>query len=186
MARVNANVILHGVSGMLGDQVVVRQQQDGTYVLAARPARRKHRTFSPAQQAQQERFRRAALYARAAQGKPEYQALAKARRIAAFTVATTDYLTPPEILGIDLNGYHGAAGQEIVIAAIDDVKVTAVKVLLAQDDSTVIEGGAAVVDPEDPHRWVYTATTTAPSTSVAVFVDVFDLAGRGPTSATHT
>jgi hypothetical protein len=186
MALVKNNLILHGISGMLGDQVVIRQDQQGDYVLAARPAKKKNRKYSLAQQDQQERFRKAALYGKATQGKPEYQALAKDRRLTAYTVATKDYLTPPDILDIDISGYTGGLGQPIVILAVDDVKVAAVKVLLAQDDSTLIEQGLALVDPADPHRFVYTATKTAPTPMVAISVDVIDLAGNATPGTAHT
>jgi hypothetical protein len=186
MARVRSNLIIHGVSGMLGEQVVVRRLADGSTILAAYPSLPKHRKFSPAQKAQQERFRLAALYAKATQGKPEYQALAKQRHVTAFAVATTDYLTPPTVLGIDASGYHGAASQPIVVLAVDDVKVASVTVTLSQDGGAIVEKGAAVIDPQDPHRWIYTATVSAPSPSVAILADVTDLAGQTTTGTAHT
>jgi hypothetical protein len=53
-------------------------------------------------------------------------------------------------VGVDHGGHLGPTGQEIAIAAMEDVEVTTANVLLAQDDSTVIEKGVAVVDLQDP------------------------------------
>ncbi|MFT3770910.1 MAG: hypothetical protein QM820_36285 [Minicystis sp.] len=186
MARIRNNVILHGVSGMIGNQIVVRRGKDGRGVLAARPSVAEDREGSEKQKEHRETFRQSVLYAKGAQTKPEYQKLADSRGVSAFNVAMADFFHPPEIQAIDLDGYHGAAGEKITIVAVDDVKVTEVGVILTDDNDNVIEKGQAVVSPEDPHRWVFTATTAAPSASVKVVVDVADLAGQVVEETAHT
>ena len=138
MAKVRGNLILQGVSGMIGKQLIIRKQKDGTYVLTAAPVVRAGREPTPAQKQQQERFRQAVLYAKAAKGKPEYEPVAEARGVSTFNVATADFFHPPEILDIDVSGYTGAAGETITIKAVDDVKVTKVGVLIADDNA--VEG----------------------------------------------
>lgn len=129
---------------MLGKQVVVRRQKNGQYVLSSAPNRVSH-NLTDAQKQQQERFRQAILYAKgAAKGTPEYQALAESRGQSAYNVAVADFLHPPEIQHIDLSAYKGAAGENITITAINDVKVKTVGVLIATDDGTVVEKGSAV------------------------------------------
>ncbi len=71
MAKVRGNLILQGVSGMIGKQLIIRKQKDGTYVLTAAPVVRAGREPTPAQKQQQERFRQAVLYATVAKGTPE-------------------------------------------------------------------------------------------------------------------
>ena len=44
MAKIQNNLTIHGLSGMLGKQVVVRRMKNGHYVLAAKPD---HRSQSP-------------------------------------------------------------------------------------------------------------------------------------------
>lgn len=186
MAKIQSNLVLHGLSGMLGKQLVIRKQKDGSFVVAAAPARAEGREATPHQKEQQERFRKAVLYAKAAQGKPEYQAVAEARNVSAFNVATADFLHAPEIQHIDVSAYHGAVGQPIRITAVDDVKVATVGVLIADDDNTLVEKGQAVVSAMDPHVWIYTATANAPSPSVKIVVDVADLAGQVTEETAHT
>lgn len=186
MAKVQNNLLLHGLSGMLGKQLVIRKQKDGSYVVAAAPARVEGRVRTQRQRDQQERFRKGVLYGKATQNNPEYQAAAKARGIPAFNVAIADFLHAPEILGIDVSGYTGAVGEKITITAVDDVRVATVGVLIMDDDNVLIEKGQATVSPQDSHLWTYTTTTAAPSPSVKIVVDVADLAGQVTEETTHT
>jgi len=178
MAKVRNNLVIHGLSGMLGKQLVIRRQKDGSFVVGAAPKRSDSATLSDAQKAQRQRFRDAVVYARGARGAPEYQEAAKARKTSAHLVAVADFLHPPEIEAIDASGYTGAAGQRITITAIDDVRVKTVGVLISTEDGTFIEKGAAVISPENPSQWTYMATAAASSETVKIVVDVADLAGH--------
>ena len=178
MAKIRNNLIVRGVSGMLGKQVVMRRQKNGKYVLAAAPDHTSH-NLSDAQKQQQTRFRLAVLYAKgAAKNTPEYQNLAESRGQSTFNVAVADFLHPPEIQNIDVSAYTGAAGQSITITAVDDVKVKTVSVSIANDDGTVVEKGSAVVSAQNPDQWLYTTSAAASSASVKVSVDAADLAGQ--------
>jgi hypothetical protein len=178
MAKIRNNLILQGISGMLGKQLVIRQTKGGRGVLAAAPAISEGREPTAKQKEHQEKFRQAILYAKGAQNNPEYQAVAESRGVSPFNVATADFFHPPEIRDIDVSAYHGAIGETITIIAVDDVKVTTVGVLLVDDNNVVIEKGKAIVSAQDPHRWIYTATAPAPSSSVKIVIDVADLAGQ--------
>lgn len=186
MAKVQNNLVIHGLSGMLGKQLVVRRQKNGGYVVAAAPVRTQSREPTAKEKEHQEQFRQAILYGKGAKAKPEYEAAAEARGISSFNVAVADFLHPPEIQNIDISAYHGAAGQPIRITAVDDVKVATVGVLIADDNNTLVEKGQAVVSPTDPHVWVYTTTASAPSASVKIVVDVADLAGQVTEETAHT
>jgi hypothetical protein len=185
VAKIEQNLVIHGLSGMLGKQVVVRRHKNGTYVLAAAPNRRS-RDLSEAQKQHQERFRQAILYAKAAQKNPDYQDLAKSRGNSAYNVAVADFLHPPEIQQIDIAAYKGAPGQNITITAVDDVKVKTVGVLIATDDGTLVEKGSATPSAQYDNQWLYTTTATAPSASVKIIVDVADLAGQITEETEHT
>lgn len=184
MAKVQNNLVVHGLSGMLGKQVVVRRQKNGGYVMAAAPKR--YTQLSAAQMEHQDRFRQAILYAKSAQSSPEYKDLAKARGQSAYNVAVADFLHPPEIQRIDIAGYNGAPGQQIAITAVDDVKVKEVGVLIAADDGTLVEKGSAQLSPQNGSQWIYTTTATAPTASVKIVVDVADLAGQVTEETEHT
>lgn len=60
---------------------------------------------------------------------------------------------------MDLAGYSGAVGDEIVIRASDDFAVARVAVALSDGEGTPLENGPAVETPANSGRWVYAATT---------------------------
>ena len=81
----------------------------------------------------------------------------------------------PSVEEVDLLGYTGAAGDEIIIMASDDFDVLGVQVALTDGESNPLESGAAVETPANSTRWVYTATaavetgtTVRPSTLLSV------------------
>ena len=185
MAKISGNLIIHGLSGMLGKQIIVRRLKNGDCVIYAYTAA-PPREATPAQHAHRTRFREAVRYGKARKHLPVYQAIAATRNASAYNVAVSDFMHPPTILSIDLSAYHGAAGQELRITAVDDVEVAAVNVLLAEDDGTLIEKGHAVVSAVDPSHWVYTTTLDAPSASVRIHVDAVDLAGQATQREVHT
>lgn len=174
MAKIKNNTVLDGVSGMIGDQIVIRQTEHGA-VMAARPAPR-HRDPTPAQKAQHDRFRAAVMYAKSAASRPEYQKRAAAHHTSAHNVATADFLHPPEVYEIDLERYHGKAGDVIEVRVFDDVEVQTVGILIATDDNVVVEKGVMKQVKNDPTKWVYTATQDAGAEHVKVIVDAADLA----------
>lgn len=177
MAKVRNNLVMHGLSGMLGKQVVVRKGKDGTYIVSAAP-HRSSTELSDAQKEHLERFRAAIAYARGAKSVPEYEAAAEARGLTAPNVAVADFMHPPEITNIDISGYHGDVGQPVVITATDDVKVKSVGVLIAAEDGTLIEKGAAAPSPTDPTRWTYTTTGKTTASAVKIVADAADLASH--------
>ncbi|MFO0762679.1 MAG: hypothetical protein U0359_39945 [Byssovorax sp.] len=185
MAKVRNNLVLHGLSGMIGKQLVIRKQKDGDYIVCSAPNAEGHEA-TPKQKQQQELFRKAMLYAKSAKNKPEYGPIAKSRGVSTFNVAAADFFHPPEITDIDLSAYSGASGETITIKAVDDVKVTTVGVLLTDDNNVLIEKGKAMMSPQDPHVWTYDTTAAAPSASVKVFIDVADLAGHVTEQMKHT
>jgi hypothetical protein len=176
MAKAIEGSLLSALRGQIGKQLVVRRTRHGA-VVSAFPAR-SGAERTAAQKAHQERFRRAALYAKGAQARPEYIAAAKKRGSTPFNVATGDFLHPPEIKRIQLAKYRGTAGDVIEVVALDDVLVTAVTVTLATGGGELIEQGPATRSGTHQALWVYTATQDAPAGPVKVTVQASDLAGN--------
>jgi hypothetical protein len=185
MAKIESNLVIHGLSGMLGKQVVVRRMKNGQYVLAARPNHRSQ-DVTDAQKEQREKFRRAILYAKGAKGLAEYQDAAESRGVSPFNVAVADFLHPPEIQKIDISAYQGAVNEAIRITAADDVKVKTVGVMIVNDDGTLVEKGTAAPAGENTNDWLYTTKCAAGSSSVKIVVDVADLAGQVAEVTEHT
>ena len=159
MAKSTLNSALRGIHGKI-DAWVYRNYGDRT-VISRRPEGTDAR--SPAQLAIRAAFKEAAAYAKAALADPVrraiYATIAKARGRPLFATALTDYLKPPVVDAIDLGGYHGAAGDPIVVHASDDIEVTAVTVVIRDETDAVLEQGAAVAQDG---TWHYTATAAVP------------------------
>ena len=83
-----------------------------------------------------------------------YERIADRKRLTVYNVAIKDFFNPPDIFSIDMEEYTGKKGEEIVVEALDDVEVTAVHVVLRQEDE-IIEEGDAVQDKYNIAAWYY-------------------------------
>jgi hypothetical protein len=156
MAKVAGNLILHGASGSLGDQIVIRQR-GGQTILSASPTAPKGEP-TEAQLAHRKRFQQAVLYGKNLNpaNKAEYAAKADGL-LSAYNVAVADFFHAPDIDEIDVTHYSGAIGERIRIRAIDDFKVKQVNVAIYNADGSLVEQGDAV-QAENVIDWNYTAT----------------------------
>ncbi len=176
MAKVKKNVVVNGLSGMLGDQVVFKRDKAGRTILSVKPTFPEDRVFSEAQKKQIEAFREALIYARdAAKTEAVYAEKAEGTPLSARNVAVADWFHEPEIGEIDLDGWTGQAGEPIRIKALDDVKVERVTVIITDAEDVLIEQGAATQD--DGLWWVYT-TTQATAGQPKVIAVAQDLPGN--------
>jgi hypothetical protein len=155
MAKVNAN---GGISGMIGGQLVFRRVGNETIVQMA-PSRMGRK--SEAQLRLWAHFKEAARYAKAQVADPvikkAYALPAKHRT--AYHAAVSDFLNPPQITDIDCTGYAGRPGDYIRICAVDDFRVTEVKVEIVAADGIPLESGNATLAPNGL-EWIYTIKET--------------------------
>ena len=176
MARVSDNVMVRGLRGLFGDQIVIRIDKAGRTIVSTKPEFDEDRVFTPAQRAQQERFRAARAYARGAKNLEVYQAKAQGTPQTPSNIAMTDWFHPPEIREIDLSAWTGESGQLIGICAMDDVQVTQVRVAIMSESGVVLEQGAAS-DDTVAGWWTY-RTTTSVTGNIKVLVSAEDLPGH--------
>ncbi|RAK70532.1 hypothetical protein [Hymenobacter edaphi] len=160
MARVSNNIITQGLSGTIGGTLVFRQV-GGQTVVAAAP-RESDKAPTARQQAHQERFQMAALYAKAQLADPgskaEYEAARpEAGTASAYAIAVADFMQAPDIHSIDLSQYEGRVGDTIRVRVTDNFKVTATRVRIENADGTLVEETAAVREANGLD-WVFTAT----------------------------
>jgi hypothetical protein len=159
MAKQKDNVVTHGLSGMIGGQLVFRQTATGTVVQS--PPRVSGKV-SEAQLAMQRKFQRAVVYSGIVETNPDMEAAyaAKAKKgQTARNVALADYMHAPDIHRVDVSGYHGEPGDVIRIEVTDDFAVVEVKVVITGTDGSIVEEGYA--QPEATgYEWTYTATAT--------------------------
>ncbi|MBN2117968.1 MAG: hypothetical protein JW730_15430 [Anaerolineales bacterium] len=178
MAKVRNNVLVRGLSGSFGEQMVIKVDKAGRTIVSNKPEFDENRAFTPAQQTQQERFREAAMYAKDAKDLPVYAVKAQGTPMHPYNAAMADWLRPPEIREIDLSAWTGQPGQTIRIRAVDDVQVTEVTVAITDETEAVLEQGAAV-DGEGSW-WTYTTTASLNGSAVTakVLASAKDLPGH--------
>jgi hypothetical protein len=148
------------LSGRLGNVVYRRRNGQAEIV---RPPRKPRAGWSAAQDANRDRFRIAAAYARdvlADSLQAEYYArLAAAMKRSGMSILIGDYLSPPTVDAISDSAYRGQRGDVIRILATDDVAVIAVHVTLRDRHGAELEQGPAT---EEHGVWNYAAQTTLP------------------------
>lgn len=175
MAKIRKNIIIEGLSGSLGEQLVIRHDKAGRTIVAISPKFDPDRTFSEAQVTHQEKFREAAAYAKDAKEEALYVSKAEGTPKSAYNVAVADWFHAPEVKEIDMQNWHGGVNELIRIKAVDNVNVTQVNVVITDDSGTVLEQGTA--SRGDAHWWEY-STQTAISGSPKVVVMARDLPGN--------
>ena len=94
MAKIKLDPMFNGLSGKYGG-VIFRQRPDGTTIVSRAPAK-STKEPSPAQLAHQQRFKKAAAYAKKALEDPEihahYEEAARKMEITPYAAAMSDYL----------------------------------------------------------------------------------------------
>jgi len=183
MARVKTNPIIEQVRGAVGELVFRRYGDD---VIVSRKADPSEKEPTEAQAAQREQFRQATLYGKMVMADPAtkaiYDVAAKAKGIPVFSLTIADFFNAPSVDQVDMSGYGGRVGDEIVVGARDDFEVVGVTVEIANANGQVIETGAASETPVKSGRWVYAAKQAAPTgTQVRVSVTPVDRPGHTTT-----
>ena len=165
MAKVVDNILVRGLSGKLGDQVVFRRLRDGRTIVCNKPDF-SHRKLSKAQKEHHKRFQAAAAYARDAScTNPIYAKLAEGTMKNAYNVALGDWFHSPVIHSVERKG------SSIHIEATDDVMVASVQVKILNEAGKVVERGQGIRGEGD--WWEYT-----PSSKGKAVVEARDLPGN--------
>ena len=175
MAQVRNNIIIQGLSGMIGKQILIRQDKAGRTIISARPRYNANRILSETQKQHHDNFREAAAYARAARGEAVYISKAAGTPMNPYNVALADWFHAPEILDMDLGDWSGQPGKVIRVKAIDDVLVSDVTVRIQGAGGALLEQGEAT--QADGLWWEYTTKSTG-SGSLTVFAAAQDMPGN--------
>jgi hypothetical protein len=182
MATVRQNLVIEGLSGLLGDQLVFKRDRAGRTIVSRKP-NFENRVFSESQKRHQSRFQEAAAYAKtAAKTEPIYAKLAAGTIKSAYNVAVADWFNPPEVSEIDVRGYTGRAGETIRAKVTDDVRVERVDVVIAVDGDVVVEQGQ--MTHKQGLWYTYTTTADCPAGPTRVIVTGLDLPGHEGTNET--
>ncbi|ULQ51487.1 hypothetical protein [Flavihumibacter fluvii] len=170
MAISNDNILVRNIYGGFGKQVVFRQRGDKT-IMAAWPTVDKNRKPTPDQSIAQSAFQRAVYFAQFARKDENliavYKKLARKGQ-SVYHAAISDAKMPPELSNLQVDGYTGRPGQQLIITATDNYKVARVQCSIFAPDGQLLESGEAVRQFNDYH-WAYTTThenTSLPGTTV--------------------
>ncbi len=174
MAKVDNNILVRGLSGSLGKQLVLKRGRNGT-IVSKFPTFDENRTFSDVQVKEQSKFREAVEYAKVAKELEFYKEKAKIANRLPYHVAISDFSNPPEIREVDISAWNGQAGQVIRVLAVDDVMVTQVMVAILDDAGTVLVEGEAV---QGGDAWWHYVTTTAVENGARIVVTARDMPGN--------
>ena len=175
MAKIWNNLFLEGLTGLVGDRIILRRDAAGRTIICARPRPNPHRAFSDLQRAQLDRFREAAAYAVSAMHNPVYAGLAHGTPRNAYNLAISDWFHPPQILDLDLGDWRGQPGKVIRVRALDDVLVRQVSITILGPDGWLLETGPAA--QLDAQCWQYLTTSLAQG-SLTVVATAWDLPGH--------
>ena len=175
MAKVFNNIVLSGLTGSLGDKLVLRRGRRGQTIVSKKPVFAPDREFSAAQKEHQQAFREAAAYAKAAKNKQVYLEKAEKTGQAPYNLAVRDWFNKPQIKALDVTGWNGQAGQAILIKAVDDVQISRVSVVITDGNGTVFEQGNA--QPGEASWWIY-VTTVPTNGNRHLEVTAMDLPGN--------
>ena len=110
MAKVRNSVVIRGVSGSFGEQLVIKIDKAGRTIVSKKPEFDENRVFTPAQLAHQEAFREARAYAQDAKAEAVYVAKAEGTPMSPANVALADWFHAPEVKEIDLSAWTGGSG----------------------------------------------------------------------------
>ena len=162
MAHGDNSIITGKFKGSLGKQLVFRQWGAKTIVAKSPKARVGDPTAAQAET--QERFLAGSRYALsvtkgADQSLAEAYAKALRPRQNVYSRALEDFMSPPVVKFINTIDYSGAVGDKIVARAIDDYRVTRVRMEIYAANGTLLEAGNAQQNINGID-WTYTATTT--------------------------
>lgn len=159
MAKVRNNLVMQGLSGMLGNQLLIRQDKAGRTIIGAKPQFNPNRAFTDSQKQHQHSFREAAAYAQTARSIPIYISKAAGTSMNPYNVALADWFHAPEILELDLGDWTGQPGKVLRVKALDDVLVTGVDVMIRDAGGALLEQGPAT--QLDALWWEYTTRISA-------------------------
>lgn len=173
MAKSENNEVMFGARGKVGNLVVFKNFGNNQTVIAKRPRRPENPVYTAKQIEVKQKFREAVVYAKGVISNPalaaDYQAFAKPGT-SIYNLALADYCKAPEITLIDASNYQGQIGDQIKVRAIDNFRVTEVKLSIYDAADTLLESGMAILS-ETNIDWIYDTTTlntSLPGTKITV------------------
>jgi hypothetical protein len=167
-----------GSTGHTPERFFVYRTRSGRTLLASKPKPGAQLGMPGPKNTLREKVCQAVTYAEFASQQAIYQCRAAGTQSSAYHLAVGDYLSPPQILDVDIRGWVAGSGQEIRIRARDNFLVLSI-CLMIRDKDFVREAGEALQSETDSLLWTYitrTPVTREPGVRLSAFA--FDLPGN--------
>jgi len=164
MAKSENNEVMYGARGKVGNLVVFKNFGENQTVISKRRKKIVNPRYTVNQERTKDKFREGVVYAKGIIADPDLTAIYKrAARpgISVYNLALADFCKSPEIKTIDYTSYLGNVGDTISVRAIDNFRVTAVKVSIFSAAGALLEAGSAVITLNSVD-WRYTCTIANP------------------------
>lgn len=178
MATYHNNLLVHGIEGKIGEHYFMNR--GGKQILVRCPNRGGH-VSKGAQKAGQDRFRLAQQYAKEVNLDPQRRAYYTPFRKGGkteYNLALADFLKPPVILNVDVSGYRGKAGNELLVTAMDNIGITRLLVRIENQQGLLREEGDAI-KTNGLDEWTYQVQYDQDwQTGDRVFITAYDNAGN--------
>jgi len=180
MARLIGKILLKGITGKFGKQIVLRTGSNGKTILAKYP-KKSNKPPSERQHEVRAKFKMAVHYAKKVTATPELsevyrKKLKKGDSI--FQLAKNDFLRNPKIEKIDYGFYYGNKGDKILVTALDDFEVTRVIASINNKKGEIIEKGECAMN-EMTGVWKYLTTVSlADISGITIKATAFDNPGN--------
>lgn len=176
MAVVKRNIIVEGLSGSLGGQIVFQRGRGGRTIVRTMPTP-SQRAPTERQLTNRARFKKASAYASQAKDHAIYVEKAKGTSLTPYNVAVADWFSSPEIAQIDLSQWYGGIGETLRMQVQDNVYVERVNVLITDENGDLVETGSATAETNGLW-WQYITTVDHPGGHATVVVSASDLPGN--------
>jgi hypothetical protein len=155
MAKIKNNLLITGISGIIGESIAFRQKAGKTFLVKAR---RSHQvTMTQKYMAAQARFQASVVYAKRVVKDSAAKSLYASKTVdgqTAFNLALSDAYHSPVVSEIITENYHGGIEDLINIKATDNFKVAKVTLSIFGSDGSLLETGPAS-DLGNELDWTY-------------------------------
>ncbi|MBT1705187.1 hypothetical protein [Chryseosolibacter indicus] len=185
MGKIIGNPVTSGFSGKFGDDLVFKQIGNRTF-FARKGVTKDKPTL--AQNGARTQFAQASYYASHTLYYPEeterYSIMARLNNLkSAQAAAVKDYMTKPEIKGLNYKKYRGKVHDAIFIEPQMLLKIDKIEVTIIRADGTVLESGSA---EKDHLNWKYSAKAVNDQVEGSTIdVVAYDRFGKSSRVTTH-
>ncbi|MFA6277105.1 MAG: hypothetical protein WC622_10175 [Pedobacter sp.] len=181
MAKSENNEVMFGARGRVGNLVVFKNFGSNQTVISRLKRKVKNPVYTDKQEEVKNRFKEAVIYAKGIVNDVDltafYKKFAKPGT-SSYNLALADFCKAPEIKLIDTGDYPGQINNNIRIRAVDNFRVTEVKVSIYNASDTLIESGLAILSANSIDWYYQTTIANSNLAGTKVTAEATDVPGN--------